>query len=83
MPADKDIVTVKTITMVAKTTDRVKDPLKSPTLCSLNNSVNQCKDIPFIGNVSPPVGPWKDNVMIASMGPYRKSTNNIKNDMQK
>ena len=76
-------MTVKTITTVAKPNDREKDPLKSPTRCSLNNSLNQCNDIPFIGNVSPPVGPWKDKVIIASMGPYRNSTNSIKNDKQK
>ena len=30
---------------------------------------NQWVDTPCMGNVSPPVGPWKDSTMIVIIGP--------------
>ena len=44
-----------------------------------NSFSNQNRDTPFIGNVSPPCGPWNDSAKIAIIGPYRNSTYAAKN----
>ena len=36
---------------------------------ALPELANQCSDTPFIGNVRPPVGPWKDSTRIVIIGP--------------
>src|ERR1700744_4538526 len=60
MPPASDTTTVATTTVVANAKDRVSDPAKSPTACASTSRPNQCTDSPFIGNVSPPSGPWND-----------------------
>ncbi len=72
------MATVSDRTMSARAIDRVKPPAKSPVRSCWNNAENHRRETPFIGKVSPPVGPWKDNTKIADMGPYRNATNNAK-----
>ena len=74
-----EITTVIASTMIASTIDRLKEPTKSPDRCCTTSALNQWRDTPFIGNVRPPVGPWKDRMKIADMGPYRNNTNSVKN----
>ena len=35
----------------------------------LTMSANQWSDMPTIGKVTPPFGPWNDNTYITSIGP--------------
>ena len=47
---------------MASAIERVKAPAKSPVRSCSNSAWNQCSDVPRIGNVSPPVGPWNDRM---------------------
>ena len=65
--------------MSASRIERVKPPAKSPVRSCANSAENHLSDTPFSGKVSPPVGPWKDKMKIADIGPYRNATNSAKN----
>jgi len=71
--------TVIAVTTSPRVSERRKEPLKSPTRCCSNSAANQCVENPFIGKVRPPSGPWNDRMTIADSGPYRNSTNSVKN----
>jgi hypothetical protein len=69
IPAATEITTFDTITMKARMSDRVMEAPKLPTICAWNSAWNQWKEKPFMGNVRPPLGPWKERMTMVAIGP--------------
>ncbi len=49
--------------------ERENEPPKSPTACFWKRLANQCTDMPFMGKVNPPFGPWKERMTMVESGP--------------
>ena len=68
-PAKNAITTVRIIAARPSRSERANAPQMSTTPTPAQRRENQCVDIPFIGKVSPPCGPWKLSARIVSVGP--------------
>ncbi len=68
-PPITETTIVVTITTRPSVSERLNEPQMSPTACSSNRSKNQCSEAPFIGKVSPPLGPWKLRMPMVTIGP--------------
>ena len=68
-PALSESRTVRIITTKPSSSERVNASWISTMPPPFHSRSNQCSDTPFIGNVSPPVGPWNERMKMTIIGP--------------